>query len=245
MRIVTISFLILFGIWGCEIETKYFRVEKPIEQLKAFSDLSSRLHVDILKVANKDYFTESDSSTNTTDINKLEIALRLYDIAQLVNILTYQFKTDVFSKSNNLSGNQQDTASYEYILNNYTNPFEKDLLNDTIIKNKFMRLQACQELVIRIKKDIIKTQFGKGRIICRDLGPRISIQDFNAASDYWDLLYLIENTHYTICKDILCAFSNLSCYKKEIRWRYSTPYFGNPDEAIRRTAKLKKKENGT
>jgi hypothetical protein len=114
-------------------------------------------------------------------------------------------------------------------------------LKDTTIKNKYLRLLACQEKIIKIKEDIIETQTGKGRIICRDLGSKLSIGNLNSVADYWDLLYLIENSHYIISKDILCTFSNLSCYKTEIRWRFSTRYSGNPDETIRMTDKLEKR----
>jgi hypothetical protein len=241
MKIITLSFLTLLALVACKPDKKCPEIDKPIDHIKAISDLSQRLHDDILEIAYADYRDGLEESTDTIDIHKREIAYQLYETASLTNALSYQLQIAVFSHSNDLTREQQDTASYEYILNYYTRPFATSILNDTIIKNKFLRLQDCQEKVIRIKEDIIKTETGKGHIICRDLGPKLSLTNFNSVSDYWDLLYLIENSHYIICKDILCTFSNLSCYKTEIRWKFWTRYSGNPDETIRRTKELKKR----
>ena len=241
MKIIKLYILTFLTFVACKADKKCPEINKPIEHINAISDLNQRLHDDILSIAYTDYRDGLEKSTDTIDIHKREIAYQLYETTSLVNAISNQLKISAFLSSNELTRDQQDTASYEYILKNYTKPFTANLLKDTTIKNKFLRLQANQEKIIKIKEDIIKTQTGKGRIICRDLGPKLSIENLNSVSDYWDLLYLIENSHYIISKDILCTFSNLSCYKTEIRWRFWTRYSGNPNETIRMTDKLQKR----
>lgn len=245
MKTKKIIYLTLLTLIGCSPKTKCKDIKKPIEQIKAVSDLSQRLDNDIIEIAFNDYRDGLESSVDTIDVHKREIAYQLYQISRSISSISHQLRVTAFFKSNNLTRNQADTASEEYMINKYANPFESSLLSDTIIKSKFLRLIAYQDTLIKIRETVIKTQTGKGKIICRDLGHKLSLEDLNSVTDYWDLLYLIENSHYTISKDILCAFSNLSCYKKEIRWRFSTRYSGNPDETLRQTRHLKKSENGT
>ena len=223
---------------ACRHEQKCPDINKPVDHLKAVSDLNERLQEDIKGFAFADYSDALEHSTDTVDIHKREIARQLYEFEVLAKKLSFELKMAVFASSNNVPLNRQDSMSYEYMLTKYTKPFRKSLVNDTVIKNKFMRLQIIQETVTKIKQDIIKTQTGKGRIICRDIGNKLSLTQLNSVTDYWDLLYLIENSHYTICKDILCTFSNLSCYKTAIRWRFWIRYSGNPDETIREIREL-------
>ena len=241
MKTINIYILTFLTFFACKADKECPEIIKPIEHINSISDLNQRLHDDILSIAYHDYRDGLEKSTDTIDIHKREIAYQLYETATYVNTLSYQLKISAFLSSNDLPRDQQDTASFKYIISNCTKPFTANLLKDTTIRNKYLRLQACQDKIIKIKEDIIQTQTGKGRIICRDLGPRLSIENLNSVADYWDLLYLIENSHYTISKDILCTFSNLSCYKTEIRWRFSTRYSGNPDETIRMTDELQKR----
>lgn len=223
---------------SCRQASQCPSLNKSVDHLKATSDLSQRLNDDIENIAFDDYRDALEYSDDTIDIHKRKIARHLYEFELLANRLSYQLKIATFAYSNSAPLKRQDSVSYEYMLSKNAKPFQKILVMDTTIRNKFMRLQAIQEIVLKIKQDIIKTQTGKGRIICRDIGNKLSLTQLNSVTDYWDILYLIENSHYTISKDILCTFSNLSCYKTKIRWRFWIRYSGNPDEALRLTREL-------
>ena len=236
---ILITFLLFVS---CERTKETTVQKKPTNVVVGLKDLTFMLANEIDYIVAENYLNLGQKSHDSISGTLENIGYKLYKLKEKADSISQRITNQAIIKSNKLSKYPAvaDTQLYySYVLNNFEPYFPKNFISDASTRNNFNKLIKCQLDVIEIRQQIVKNQKGKGKIYCREVGEKIIESELNSVTDYWDLFNLVERIRYTLFKEILCTFTNLKYYNKEIKYKSSLHY----DDTLTDISKWTEKNN--